>query len=91
MTQSGRVEVWFDEEDDAAAFAEAVGADPRPVWFAGEEDGEDAAWVVLVDELDQDALDEHHGWVPDHEPPAAVPAPLDLPSAPKRIKNPARP
>ena len=86
-------EVWFDERDQAEDFIEGLGlaAEPRRVGFAGEEDDEDHAWVVVLDEPAPEALDladELGGWVPDTEGISAPATPLDLPAAPRRLKNP---
>lgn len=94
------ITVHFDERDDAVAFCEDVvrartasGPDPIPHRdeFAGEDDAEDAAWLVEVDlprAVADDLAERHGGWC--HEPDrpgGAVP----LPSAPRRIKNPSSP
>lgn len=86
-------EIWFDERDDAEAFIEGLDleAEPRRVGFAGEEDDEDHAWVVVLEQPDADVMDradELGGWVPQGEGPSAPAAPLDLPAAPRRLKNP---
>jgi mutator protein MutT len=90
----------FFEEDDARA----VGARLRAGGFAatvarerlaGEDDDEDHPWAVTSDApvaLVELLVEEHDGWL-DLEPDSAAmpvppPAPLDLPSAPRRIKRP---
>ncbi len=86
-------EIWFDERDDADAFITGLDLDlePRRVGFAGEEDDEDHAWVVVLADPDADVMeraDELGGWVPRGEASATPVAPLDLPAAPRRLKNP---
>ncbi|OUZ12778.1 hypothetical protein BHE97_00780 [Aeromicrobium sp. PE09-221] len=86
-------EIWFDERDDAETFLEGLEleTEPRRVGFAGEEDDEDHAWVVLLDHPDAEVMkraDELGGWVPEAEVPVAPAEPLDLPAAPRRLKNP---
>ncbi len=86
-------EIWFDERDDADAFIAGLDRDVelRRVGFAGEEDDEDHAWVVVLDDPDADTMgraDELGGWVPQGENPSAPASPLDLPAAPRRLKNP---
>ena len=78
--------MWFDERDAAAAFAAAVGGDAQPVWFAGEEDSEDAAWIVRVATVNEALIEHHGGWLP-ADAPLSPATPLDLPSAPQRLKN----
>lgn len=86
------VEIWFDERDDAEAFLEELQqeADIRRVGFAGEEDDEDHAWVVLLPAAEPAALelaDGHGGWVPEPVTPRPAAAPIDLPRAPRRLKR----
>ena len=87
--------IFFDEDDARAVVArltadgfEATAARER---LAGEDDDEDHPWAVLTDapELVLELLvDEHDGWLDadDEAPPPVVP--LDLPAAPRRVKNP---
>ncbi len=87
--------VVFHEEDDAVAVVarlrgggfEAEAARER---FAGEDDDEDHPWAVASDapEFVLEVLaEEYDGWV-DHDAPAPPPAPpLDLPTAPRRVKG----
>nr|WP_218855925.1 hypothetical protein [Nocardioides daedukensis] len=60
--------------------------------LAGEDDDEDHPWAVVTDAPDivfEVIVDQHDGWLDAEEPePATPPAPLDLPTAPKRIKRP---
>jgi mutator protein MutT len=81
----------FDERDVAEAVAAQLRREGYDAWtererFAGEDDDEDHAWGVLTDgpavrlEL---LVEEHDGWY-DAGEPAPPPAPLDLPTAPRR-------
>lgn len=85
-------EVHFDERDDAAAFVAAladagVEAHLRREEFAGEDDAEDAAWIVAV-AIAPAALAElaaaAGGWL---IPPPAPIVPAPLPQAPRRLKR----
>ena len=86
----------FFEEDDAHAVVAALAAagwsgDAVRERYHGEDDDEDHPWAVVTDapELVLELLvDEHDGWLDAPDAPTAPPAPLDLPSAPKRIKRP---
>ncbi|SKB04653.1 hypothetical protein [Aeromicrobium choanae] len=87
-------DVHFDERDDAEAFASVLGAEGIACRlhrdeFAGEDDFEDAAWLVEVaDSVPALAhrAEEAGGWVVvAPEPPSAAPAPL--PAEPRRIKR----
>lgn len=84
----------FYEEDDARAVAarltqdgfEAAVARDR---LAGEDDDLDHPWAVVTDapEFVVDVLVEaHEGWLEDAGPDA-VPPPMELPDAPRRIKG----
>ena len=57
--------------------------------FAGEDDDEDHAWVVVTDApavMVELLVEEYDGWL--DESPATPPSqPLDLPDAPRRIKG----
>ena len=87
--------IFFDEDDAAAAVARlrSSGYEARAERerLAGEDDDEDHPWAVASDApvpLLELLVEEHDGWL-DLEPDAeAWPAPLDLPSAPRRIKRP---
>ena len=88
----------FHEHDDAATVvarlrADGFEADLAQERFAGEDDDEDHPWAVVTDapEFALEILaEELDGWV-DHDEPTASPPPpappLDLPSAPRRIKG----
>jgi 8-oxo-dGTP diphosphatase len=91
------VRVALDAEEDARAVADrlrAAGFDARVERdrFAGEDDDEDHARVVLTDAppfLVEVVAEEYDGWVDDtvDAPPDPPPAPLDLPDAPRRVKG----
>jgi len=91
------VRVALDEEEGARVVAErlrAAGFDARVQRdrFAGEDDDEDHAWMVLTDAppfLAEVVAEEYDGWVDDtpDAPPEPPPAPLDLPDAPRRVKG----
>lgn len=91
--QTSRRGIFF-EEDDALAVAGRLAADGWAVEvlrerYQGEDDDEDHPWAVVTDAPDlilEVLVDEHDGWldVPDDVPAAP---PLDLPTAPKRIKR----
>lgn len=86
--------IHFDERDDAETFVEALsdrGATARlhREEFAGEDDAEDAAWIVEVESAVPDLAvlaEEAGGWVSAPAVPAAS-APAPLPAAPKRLKR----
>lgn len=81
----------FDDRDTAEEVAAILRAEGYDAWteresFAGEDDDEDHAWAVLSDAPDvrvELLTEERDGWF-DVDDPAAAPAPLDLPSAPRR-------
>ena len=89
----------FFDEDDARAVVARLTADGYDAALererlAGEDDDEDHPWAVLTDapaivlEL---LVDERDGWLDDDEPAGStgpLPPPLQLPSAPRRIKRP---
>lgn len=89
-------DVHFDERDDAEAFAagleaEGIACRLHRDEFAGEDDFEDAAWLVEVADS-VPALGaragQAGGWVVVADQPSAAPAPL--PAGPRRIKRPPR-
>ena len=84
----------FFDADDARAVVARLSAEGYDVSLArerlaGEDDDEDHPWAVLSDapapvlEL---LVDEFDGWL-DEDAERPAPAPLDLPSQPKRIKR----
>jgi len=88
-------EVYFDSEDDADEIVAALEAEGYTTTlereaFAGEEDWEDRAWVLLVEPFDDhvvELVDVHGGWLPgDDRTPAAAPPPA-LPQAPRTLKD----
>ena len=95
MTDPAPARAVFFEEDDALAVASRLAADGFTAAvvrerLAGEDDDEDHPWAVLTDapgfvlEL---LVDEYDGWLDaDDEAPSPV-VPLDLPAAPRRVKD----
>lgn len=86
--------IFFDEDDARSVVARllADGYDARAERerLAGEDDDEDHPWAVLTDapEIVLELLvEEHHGWLDAGEEPPAL-RPLDLPTAPRKIKRP---
>ena len=86
----------FHEEDDAQAVAarlrtDGFDAEAARERLAGEDDDEDHPWAVVTDAPEfvlEILAEEHDGWVDHEEAPAAPPLPpLDLPTAPRRIKG----
>lgn len=85
--------IYFDTEEDAAELIAALAAEGfttslLPEGFAGEDDSEDRAWALHVEPFDDRVVamvDVYGGWLPGDE--RLAPAPLDLPSAPKRLKR----
>ena len=87
--------IFFDEDDARAVVARLVAdgydAALHRERLAGEDDDEDHPWAVLTDApsfLLELLVDEHDGWLDEEEPAAPPAAPLELPTAPKRIKRP---
>ncbi len=89
--------IFFDEDDARAVaarlLADGFDASVTRERLAGEDDDEDHPWAVLSDApalMLELLVDEYDGWL-DEEPeqvPRPGPAPLDLPTAPRRIKRP---
>jgi mutator protein MutT len=87
--------IFFEEDDARAVVARLTGAgfDAAVVRerLSGEDDDEDHPWAVLTDapplvlEL---LVDEYDGWLDAEPGTVSPPAPLDLPSAPRRVKRP---
>jgi hypothetical protein len=88
--------IFFDEDDARAAVARLVAdgyaARTERERLAGEDDDEDHPWAVLTDapELVLELLvEEYDGWLDPGGPdgPGHRPAPLELPTEPRRIKR----
>ncbi len=84
--------IFFDEKHARAAVRRLVGdgytAELARERLAGEDDDEDHPWAVLSDapEMVLELLvDDYEGWL-DTGLDAPPPAPLDLPTEPKRLK-----
>lgn len=91
-------EVYFDADDDAAELIGALETEGyattlRREGFAGEDDSDDRAWVLVVEPFDDrvvEMVDVYGGWLPGDpqaspEPPPPPPPPL--PGQPKRLKD----
>lgn len=85
--------IFFDEDDARAAVArlaaDGYAARAERERLSGEDDDEDHPWAVLTDapELVLELLvDEYDGWL-DADDDQPAPAPLELPTAPRRIKR----
>jgi hypothetical protein len=85
--------IFFDEDHARAAVArlsrQGFDATCEREAFAGEDDDEDHPWVVSTDApvvLLELVVEEYDGWLEDDEP-APPPTPIDLPSAPRRVKR----
>ncbi|MCK5891740.1 hypothetical protein [Aeromicrobium sp.] len=91
-----RPEIFFDEADDATELVKALQSegyttDLRREAFAGDDDAEDRAWVLVVTPFDDrvvEMVDVYGGWMPGDErlPGEPVEGP-PLPDAPKRLKR----
>lgn len=88
-------EIWFDPDDDPAELVGALEAEgyavtTRRELFAGEDDAEDRALVLLVEPFDDGVealVDVYGGWLPgDERLPVEAPAP-ELPEGPRRLKD----
>ncbi len=86
--------IFFDEDDARAVVARliALGYDAHAERdrLAGEDDDEDHPWAVLTDapaiELEL-LVEQYDGWLDDDAPAPPAPAPLDLPTGPRKIKR----
>jgi len=84
----------FFDEDDAREVVARLSADGYDAHLererlAGEDDDEDHPWAVLTDApaiVLEVLVDRYDGWL-DADEPAPPPAPLDLPTAPRRIRR----
>ena len=86
--------IFFDEDDARAVVARLIAdgydAHVERERLAGEDDDEDHPWAVLSDApafVLEVLVDRYDGWL-DADEPAPTPAPLELPSEPRRIKRP---
>ena len=87
-------EVYFDERDDAEELIGALEAEGYATTlareaFAGEEDWDDRAWVLVVEPFDDrvvDMVDVYGGWLPGDVQPASQ-EPPPLPAEPRRLKH----
>jgi hypothetical protein len=92
--------IFFDEDDARAVVARLRGdgfeADVERERLAGEDDDEDHPWAVLSDApafMLELLVDAHDGWLDEEDTGPQrehgdPPAPLHLPTAPRRIKRP---
>jgi hypothetical protein len=87
--------IFFDEDDARAVVArlraDGFEADVARERLAGEDDDEDHPWAVLSDApafMLEVLVDAHDGWLDEGEEQSDPPAPLHLPTAPRRIKRP---
>ncbi|MET0928005.1 MAG: hypothetical protein ABWX74_00730 [Aeromicrobium sp.] len=85
--------VYFDSDDDAVELVGALDDEGyattlRREAFAGEEDWEDRAWVLLVVPFDDrvvELVDVHGGWIPGDD--RRAPEPPELPTGPRTLKD----
>jgi hypothetical protein len=85
--------IYFDSDDDAAELVKALEGEGytttlRREGFAGEDDSEDRAWLLIVEPFDErvvEMVDVYGGWMPGDDRLAADP--LELPGQPKRLKD----
>ena len=85
--------IYFDGPEDSTELAKALEAEGYTVEtvreaFAGEDDSDDHAWVLDVDQSDNriiEMVDVYGGWLAGDERMAADPLPL--PGEPKRLKD----
>jgi L-alanine-DL-glutamate epimerase-like enolase superfamily enzyme len=86
--------IYFDSDEDAIKLAAALETEGyttslRREGFAGEDDSDDRAWVLVAEPFDHrvvEMVDAYGGWMPRDDRPAA-PAPVELPQGPKRLKS----
>lgn len=85
--------IYFDEPDDSVELAKALEAEGYAVEsvreaFAGEDDSDDHAWVLVVAQSDDrivEMVDVYGGWLNGDERLPAEPVPL--PDQPKRLHD----
>ena len=87
--------IFFDEEHARAAAARLAAdgwqAGVERERLAGEDDDEDHPWAVVGDApafVFEMLVDKYDGWLDETDTAPPPLAPLDLPTAPKRIKRP---
>ena len=87
--------IFFDEDHARAVverlLREGYAAELTREKLAGEDDDEDHPWAVVSDAPEPvlDVLvDEYDGWLDADDPSGTPTAPLDLPTAPRRVKRP---
>jgi hypothetical protein len=87
--------IFFDEDDARAArdrlVADGYDASVVRERLAGEDDDEDHPWAVLTDASSvvlELLVEEYDGWLDGADAEQRRAAPLDLPTAPRRIKRP---
>jgi hypothetical protein len=86
-------EIYFDSDDDSEELVKALEGEGyttslRREAFAGEEDWEDRAWVLVVEPFDErvvEMVDVYGGWLPGDDRVPDDPPPL--PDVPKRLKD----
>ena len=85
--------IYFDSDDDAEELVKALESEGYSITltreaFAGEEDWEDRAWVLVVEPFDDrvvEMVDVYGGWLPGDDRLPDDPPPL--PGEPKRLKD----
>jgi hypothetical protein len=85
--------IYFDSDGDAEELVKALEGEGystslKREGFAGEDDWEDRAWVLVVEPFDDrvvEMVDVYGGWMPGDDRLDADP--LDLPGEPKRLKD----
>jgi hypothetical protein len=87
--------IFFSDDDARAAVArlrrDGYEAELVRERLAGEDDDEDHPWAVTTDAPDivlELLVDDLDGWFDDEQPAGPTLPPLDLPTAPKRVKRP---
>ena len=87
--------IFFEEDDAQTAVARlrqhGYDATVAREWLSGEDDDEDHPWAVVTDAPDlvlELVVDDLDGWFDVEETPPPFLPPLDLPTAPKRVKRP---
>jgi len=82
---------YFWEQEDAESVAARLDGVVRRGRFHGEDDDEDHPWVVVLRDVERDAVDatlaEYDGWLETADVEPVVVAPPPLPTGPKRFKK----